>query len=69
MASFVLIVLIWVALPLYEYRTVNAASGSVLLAVAAAVSSVVVAVVVLERGFRGGKALLQERRSRRDIFS
>jgi len=62
MASFLLIVLVWVALPVFVFRTVNAASGPVLLAVAAAALSVVVAVIALERGFRIGKAFLQQRR-------
>jgi hypothetical protein len=69
MASFVLIVLVWVLLPVFVYRTVNAASGLVLFAAAAAAASVAVAVVALERGFRVGKALLQDRRSRRGTFS
>jgi len=68
-ASFVLIVVVWIALPVFVYRTVNAASGSVLLSVVAAAVSVVVAAVGLERAFRFGKAFLDERRSRRGSFS
>lgn len=69
MPSLVLIVLVWVVLPVAMYRTVNAASGSVLLGAAAAPASLVVAVVALERGFRVGEARLQGRRNRRGTFS
>lgn len=68
-SSFVLIVIVWIALPVFVYRAVNAASGSVVLSLMAAALSVAVAVVGLERGFRYGKAFLQERRSRRGSFS
>jgi hypothetical protein len=62
MLALVLIVLVWIALPFTVYRMVTVGTGSVAIALVAAASSALIAVVGLERGFRRGKAFLKERR-------